>query len=146
MSEQSLSRLAIFSGFSNDQNKLVNSYSIRCRYPKNDVIFEQGEPAESLYILIKGEVGVEFKPYDGPKIIVSYIRPGGVFGWSSALGRSNYTSSAIALKACETICISHHNLLKIFEKDPHTGGILIIRLSGLMPGTLDPGRPALKPD
>lgn len=132
MSEQDFSRLEIFNGMDCNQVDLIRLFSDTCHIPGDTLIFEQGQPAEALYILICGQVRVEYKPYDGPKIVVAQILPGGVFGWSSALGRKSYTSSAIAIEACETVCISQHNLRHIFEKDPATGGILISRLSGVI--------------
>ena len=60
------------------------------------VIFEQGSPANYLYLLIKGEVAIRYKPYDGPPITLTRLRAGDVFGWSAVIGSPNYTSSIIS--------------------------------------------------
>ncbi|MBK7317837.1 cyclic nucleotide-binding domain-containing protein [Candidatus Villigracilis affinis] len=44
--------------------------------PANTTIFEQGEPASYLYLLIKGEVIIRFKPYDTPPITLTRLRAG----------------------------------------------------------------------
>ena len=85
-----------------------------------------------MYILKNGEVAISFKPYDGPPITVSVINSGGVFGWSTALGRDCYTSSSIALADCELFCIAGSRLKCICQEDNETGIILLDRLAGVI--------------
>ena len=132
MYEQDIILLPIFDGFNKAQIDLIKSSINLCRFSEGLVIFEQGNPAVALYILFHGEVLVEYKPYDGPPLTVAHILPGGVFGWSAALGRKNYTSSAITLVASDAGCITCQNLHSIYEKDPETGGILIERFAGVV--------------
>jgi CRP-like cAMP-binding protein len=51
-----------------------------------------------LYVLMDGQVAIRFKPHDGDWLTVTDVQAGGVFGWSAALGRRRYTSSAICLQ------------------------------------------------
>ena len=54
--------------------------------PRDTHVFEQGQLSDYLYILTSGKVIIRYKPYDGPPLTVATIGPGGVFGWSAALG------------------------------------------------------------
>jgi CRP-like cAMP-binding protein len=65
------------------------------------VLFEQGDQAEFLYLVVEGEVSVRYKPEDGPQISVARVRPQGIVGWSAALGNPVYTSSAICSTDCQ---------------------------------------------
>ncbi|HEX7433307.1 MAG TPA: cyclic nucleotide-binding domain-containing protein [Anaerolineaceae bacterium] len=127
-----LAQLTLFHDFSPEQLEQIQSFVEICRFPKDQVIFEQGEQAQHLYIVINGEVVVRFKPYDGPDIIVTHITAGGVFGWSAALGRSAYTSSAITTTTSEFFRFRAKDLHKLCEQNPETGRIILDRLAAVI--------------
>ena len=99
---------------------------------QNEVIFEQGRIAEHLYILLEGEVVVNFKPYDGPQLTVAHIHPGGVFGWSAILGRQVYTSIALAAVDSVAIRMRGEELRSLCEEKPQTGLAILERLAGVI--------------
>lgn len=99
-------------------------------FGKNVVLFKQGQAADMIYILLKGKVVIDYKPYDGPEITVSHIEPGGVFGWSAALGRRSYSSAAVTTTEVEAFCLSRDRLVEIYQQDPETGIILLETLAG----------------
>ena len=105
MFRQDYAQLPIFAGLDGDQISQLSPFLVECSLQKDMVIFEQGPACEYLYILLTGEVAVRYKPYDGPLLAVARIEPGGVFGWSAALGRDVYTSGAVALQ--DSVCLPH---------------------------------------
>jgi CRP-like cAMP-binding protein len=129
MIRQDYAQLSLFTDLDIKQIRQLSPFLIERQYPKDYVIFEQGQPAENLYILQAGEVVVRYKPYDGPPLDVSRIIPGRVFGWSSALRRDIYTSDAIALQDCAAFCIRGSNLQVICANYPETGKALLERLA-----------------
>jgi CRP-like cAMP-binding protein len=96
------------------------------------VIFKQGEPANFLYILIKGTVAIHYKPYDGSSIILTRLRDGDVFGWSAVVGSGNYTSSILSETAIESVRIKGNNLQSLIRRQPETGKILVDRLANIV--------------
>jgi CRP-like cAMP-binding protein len=100
--------------------------------PANIVIFEQGTPPTYLYLLIKGEVAIRYKPYDGPPIILTHLHDGDVFGWSAVVGSPHYTSSIISETEVMAIRIQGIHLLKLFRDSPETGKIVMDRLAGIV--------------
>ncbi|MCC6148263.1 MAG: cyclic nucleotide-binding domain-containing protein [Anaerolineaceae bacterium] len=103
-----------------------------CQFAVDHVIFEQGQKAEYLYVLLKGEVVIRYKPYDGPPLVIARIKPGGVFGWSSALGRETYTSAAVATLESIAYRISARQVAWLCELFPRTGVILLQRLANVI--------------
>lgn len=132
MLRQDLAQLSIFSGLSDDQISQLTPYMVECAYHKDQTIFDQGQRADHLYILLTGEVVVNYKPYDGPPLTVARIEPGGVFGWSAALGRELYTSGAVAVQESLAYRIRGGNLPVICEQHRETGLILLERLAGVI--------------
>jgi CRP-like cAMP-binding protein len=99
---------------------------------EGEVIFEQGDPALHLYLLISGGVAIRYKPYDTPPIVLTRLRDGDVFGWSAVIGSPRYTSSAISDSRIDAIRIHRKDLWNLLTNEPETGKILIDRLAQIV--------------
>jgi CRP/FNR family cyclic AMP-dependent transcriptional regulator len=132
MVNQDFTYLACFSGLEPQKMRLINPLLDMCSYEPDEIIFEQGDLAAFVYILLKGEVQIRYKPYDGPPLNVALIREQGVFGWSAALRRSSYSSGASALVKCEVIRIRGEKLRTLCEVHPDVGGSLLERMAGMI--------------
>lgn len=129
MSGDYFNLLPVFQGLTKAQLDIIRPLARVQRLTAGRMIFQQGEQARNLYILIIGEVTIRYKPYDGPALVVAQIRAGGVFGWSAALGHVLYTSSAtceVDGKACR---INNNDLRALCEKHPDTGSVILDRLA-----------------
>jgi len=132
MFSQDYARLSIFAGLDGEQISQLSHFIEECQFPKDYVIFEQGQPANRLYILLSGEVIIRYKPYDGPPLLVARVEPGGVFGWSAALRRDIYTSGAETVQESVAYCIRGENLNTLCNEYPQTGKIFLERLAGVI--------------
>ena len=129
MFRQEYSGLAIFRGLKDSQVRALSPFLDEITMREGDVIFNQGDPACCLYILLEGEVTVRYKPYDGPPLTVARIQAGEVFGWSSALGREVYTSNAEAVRDGRAYRICADSLKHLCDRDPESGQVLLERLA-----------------
>jgi CRP-like cAMP-binding protein len=132
MSTVNFKKIPLFNDLSPTQQELLRPLFYPCDYYADSVIFEQGNPAEFLYIVIVGEVVVNFKPDDGPPINVACVTPGGVVGWSAALGSRRYTSSAVSTAYTQLLRVRGSDLRTLCEQHPNTGIIILDRLAGVI--------------
>ena len=132
MYRQDLFDLPVFHGFTSEQLDELSAVMQVCEFAGKRVVFEQGQAAEHLYILVSGEVHIQYKPYDGPPLLVARIMPGGVFGWSAALGRRVYTSGATVIEPSTALRMSSYQLSHLCECSPQTGIEFLERLAGLI--------------
>ncbi|HZU87601.1 MAG TPA: Crp/Fnr family transcriptional regulator [Anaerolineaceae bacterium] len=132
MYRQDWNQPSVFDGLSREQLRSLDPILHPCQFPADLVVFEQGAPAKYLYLLLAGEVMIQYKPYDGPSLTVARIFPGGVFGWSAALGRQAYTSAAITAQPSETYRIRGSDLRNLCERVPETGAIFLDRLASVI--------------
>lgn len=127
----SLEHVTLFAQLSDSQRKTLSALFTLVEYPAGTRIFNQGELAEYLYVLVEGEVAIQYKPYDGPELTVSTIQPGGIFGWSAALGSSTYTSSAAArLAPTQVLRMRGADLQHLCSQNPEVGMLLLEALAG----------------
>ena len=127
-----LGRLAFFEGMSTAELELLMPYFKTHFYPADTVVFEQGDFAEYLYLVVTGEVIIRYKPDDGPAMTVTHVCPGGVFGWSAALGNVTYTSAAVCASDSEVLRVRGLDLRALCERHPEVGRIILNRLAAVI--------------
>jgi CRP/FNR family cyclic AMP-dependent transcriptional regulator len=93
--------------------------------PAGTAIFEQGEPAHYLYLILQGEVEMRYKPYDGPPLTITSLPEGSIIGWSAVVGNATYTSGAVCKEDCQTIRMTGRDLHRLCAKEPKAGRIIL---------------------
>jgi len=132
MDSELLTRFALIEDFSDDQVEALRPIIEDIRFDTDQVIFNQGDPADYLYFVLDGRVSIRFKPEDGPVLTVSEVDRGEVFGWSSALGSHRYTSSAICSECGLFIRLEGEDLKNLCQEHPETGILILNRLAGVI--------------
>jgi CRP/FNR family cyclic AMP-dependent transcriptional regulator len=131
MYSRRLGKLPLFQGFDETILTQLGPLTEMVHYPSGVVVFSQGEFADYLYILRRGEVSIHYKPYDGTDYILVTVHAGGVFGWSSALSHELYSSSAIAKRASDALRLPGRQLQRLCDRYPESGCIFLERLASL---------------
>ena len=126
---ESLPPIPLFQDLEPAQTALLKPLFEHFACTPETVIFEQGSPASYLYLLLKGDVVIRYKPYDGPPIILTRLRAGDVFGWSAVIGSLNYTSSLVSETRIECVRIKGIDLRALIREYPETGKIIVDRLA-----------------
>lgn len=121
--------IPLFQGLPPVQTSLLQYLFEDFSCPPGTTIFEQGKPAEYLYLILKGRVEIHYKPYDGPPLVLTRLNEGDVFGWSAVTGTSKYRSTIVSETYVEAIRIHGRDLWKLVENQPETGRIIFNRLA-----------------
>jgi CRP/FNR family cyclic AMP-dependent transcriptional regulator len=125
-------KLTFFQGLSPAQLAHLRPLFELCDCPPAMAIFAQGSPAIYLYIVVAGEVLVEFKPYDAPPMVIARVKPGGVFGWSAALGNQAYTSGAMSTTYTQVLRVQGEDLRDLCENNQDIADIILRRLADVI--------------
>ncbi len=132
MSEDEFQKLPLFTGLDPAQIDMLRPIFALCQFEADTLLFDQGGPADNLYLVISGEVVVNFKPDDGPAITVARIHPGSVVGWSAALGSQAYTSAATCATPTTLLRVRSTDLRKLCVQDSELSAIMMDRLASLI--------------
>lgn len=122
----------IFQDLNEKERDLLRPLFTFCDGGVGNLLFEQGELAEYLYLVVEGQVSVRYKPEDGPELVVSNVRPGGVVGWSAILGNRAYTSGAICTCQSKLLRVRGYELRELCDRHPETGVIILERLAAVI--------------
>ena len=132
MSSNVFDNPSFFQGLDNAEGTELRSLFVPSQEPAGTILFEQGDIAEFLYLVLTGEVSVRYKPEDGPALTLARVRPEGVVGWSAALGSPFYTSSAVCNVDSEMIRVRGSDLRQFCEQYPVTGALVLERLAAMI--------------
>ena len=121
--------IPLFQGFSDRQINLLTPLFQAYACPEDTAIFEQGNKADYLYMILHGTVEVRYKPYDGPPIVLTRLKAGDVVGWSAVIGSPVYTSGARSTSPVEALRIRGRDLEWLCREHPNTGSTILDRLA-----------------
>ena len=129
MSDDIFDQIPQFKDLNCDQRDLLRPLFLPVDCYTGTSLFEQGDPAEYLYLVVVGEVVISYKPDDGPAILVARVRPGGIVGWSAALGSRSYTSGATCEGYTQMLRLRGEDLRNLCNEHPETGILILERLA-----------------
>jgi CRP-like cAMP-binding protein len=94
------------------------------------ILFFEGEPAIHFYTLIKGSVRIKAGEAGRGMFVLNHT--GESFGWSSLVGRGQYSATAECLAPTLVARFHHQDFEKICEKYPVDGRMFMKKLAGLL--------------
>ena len=97
---------------------------------EREILFDAGDPANHFYVLIKGRVKLSLGK-DGP-VVYTAKHPGEVIGWSSLVGREDYSASAECTQSTKLLKFDRDSFIKILEKNPANEALLFKRLAEML--------------
>lgn len=132
MSTDAFEQLSLFRGLSAEQLNALRPLFVPYDCHAGTVLFEQGEPADNLYLVISGEAIIRYKPEDGDPLTIARIRSGGVVGWSAAIGRRKYTSAAFCTEYTRMLRIRAADLQALRQRCPEVSSLILERLASIV--------------
>jgi CRP-like cAMP-binding protein len=120
----------IFRGINTSFVKKIMNISTTESHEHGDLLFQQGDPANQFYILLKGRIKLILGESGQAVYVVSHA--GEAFGWSSLIGRETYTASAECMTEARLLRFEQEKILKILEKDPANGLVFFKRLADIL--------------
>jgi CRP-like cAMP-binding protein len=93
------------------------------------IIFHEGKPANTFYLIVKGKVELETPLLGCDAVPIQTLGPGEVLGWSWLLPPYEYHYSARAVEATEAIALDGRALRGRCEEDHDLGYELMKRFA-----------------
>jgi CRP-like cAMP-binding protein len=144
-----LDTFGFFRGVDHSQREAIARCGEVLQSPSETTVFRKGDPADTLYGLLEGEVeltlvfedrllkpDIRYEEADRSRIEVlqkpvrvARVTPGQVFGWSALLRNQPRSLTAATVQDCRLIVLNGDCLHEVFEKDAALGYTLCRRLS-----------------
>jgi CRP-like cAMP-binding protein len=120
----------IFGSLSKDFVKEIMKTSETGSFQAGELLFQEGNPADWFYILLKGRVKLSLGQTGQVVYVVS--NAGEAFGWSSLVGRPSYSASAECVTATKLLKFDKEKFQNIVEKDTANGLTLFKSLAAIL--------------
>lgn len=105
----------------------------RVSYDEGALIYDVGDRADDIYIIVSGRVEHALEPGAQARRPVKILGTGNVFGWAALLEKYPHRlAKALCQDATEVIRINGDELLRLLESDPDTGDVVMSRFATMI--------------
>ena len=113
-------------GLEGEARQAVLRRAVRRRYRKGETVFHEGDPGDTLHMLVKGFVAVRVTTMQGETGTLSVLGAGDFFGEQALLAPDSYrTASVIALDQVETMTLGIRHFDELRHIDPRVDRLLV---------------------
>jgi len=146
ISPELLRRYPFFAPFTSEQLKQIAMISEEATASAGEILFEECQPADSLYLLIEGSIDLFYtakgkilpaEKKAQKELAVGEINPGEIFGISALIDPYELSASARASKPSRYIKINAPGLRKLFGENPIAGYLAMQQVSKALMERLD---------
>jgi len=127
-----LSDLKFFALLDDEDRRMLGAVIDTRLVSKGRILFEKGDPGESLFIVRTGSIELFITSVTGEKIVLTVAEGGDLFGELSLSDQKARTATAVALDDSELIVMTRSNLLLFFKRKPDAALDLIAALGTII--------------
>jgi CRP/FNR family cyclic AMP-dependent transcriptional regulator len=106
----------------------VNGGRTIASYQAEQVVYQQGTPADSVFYIQKGKAKVTVISEQGKEAVVALIGVGDFFGEGCLGGQAMRMSTVIALTECVIVRMEKENITRVIHKEPAFAELFIAHL------------------
>lgn len=125
---QRLKTLPLFAGLTPRELKIVDALMHQRRFLAGEIVFDEGEEGQALYILLSGTVTVT-RSIDGVRETVAELSSGSFFGDLALLDNTPRSGQIRAKEACEMAVFFRADFLALMEIDARIGYKISLQLA-----------------
>jgi len=115
----------LFRGLPQDEVKRLVAVAQRRRFARSEVVFHQGDPADTLHLILRGHFAARLDSELGDTITVSVHGPGDAFGELALLDLEEKRSTTVAaLEAGETYAVHQEDFTRLRAHYPSVNDVL----------------------
>ena len=119
---------------------VLAQYASEREFEVDGSVFRYGEPAETFYQVLDGEIAVEVAAIEGPPLELQRLGPGALLGWSWLIPPYRWNFQARARTRARVIEFDGKAIRERCEQDPRLGYEILKRFTRLMSERLEEAR------
>jgi len=113
-----LRKSELFQAFEPDDMARIVGEASRHGLPRGGVVFDEGEPADRMFVVRSGRVAISKRSPDGKESIVALMEPGDLFGEMSLFDGEHRSAGARALEPSELVVVPYAPLTSVLGERP----------------------------
>lgn len=130
-----LARSDLFSAFDEPALRALAEGARPLRCDRNQVIFNEGDDAEELFVVRSGRVAIGRQAPDGRESLVALMEPGDLFGEMPLFDQGDRSASARALESSELLALPYRGVRQALDARPELLWEVVSLLAGRIRST-----------
>lgn len=126
-----LVNIGVFEHLSEDDRASLSDVVDEVEVKAGQTLFEAGDPGDSLFIVVKGEIELFIKDTAGQKIVLHTAQRGDMFGELAMLDSGPRTATALVLEDSEVLVLDRDDLMLLFQRKPEAALHMLASLGSL---------------
>ena len=98
------------------------------RYEEGQVLFSQGDPADSVFYILHGKVKVTVVSQQGKEAVVAILAQDEFFGEGCLTGQPLRMATASAIADCKVMCVEKQAMIRVLHDEPKFSETFIAHL------------------
>ena len=140
ISPEILRRYPYFASISDESLKAIAMMAEEKTVPAGTHLFGEGDPADTLNIIAKGEVDIQYVLGSGERRTVDTLVDGDLLVWSALVEPYKATAVGTTTKETRLVVIEGKRLRALCDKDPMVGYRLMTEVAKLLAHRLEGAR------
>ena len=87
-------------------------------YPAGELIFLQGDDADSVFYLRRGKVKLTVTSMHGKEAVIAVLKADEFFGEGCLIGQPQRLATAVAMTECDTMQVGKAEMLRVLHNEP----------------------------
>lgn len=129
MYKQAIKNVPLFSELTDQELNLLAASGSRQKFRDKNVIFQEGDSGEVLFIILSGKVKVLLTGKNGQEFILSHLGPGNFFGEMAILESAPRSASVITAEPSEFFLLGRKELKELLTNHPDIAMKILKNLS-----------------
>ena len=118
----------VFGALADDELDRLVAYGRRIRHPAGRVIFQKGDPGDSLMVVLSGRIKIGTLSPDGREAVLGFIEPCRSFGEIALLDGKPRSADATAVTPVELFVLHRADVMSFIERHPG----IALRIIGML--------------
>jgi CRP/FNR family transcriptional regulator, cyclic AMP receptor protein len=114
-----LRNISLFKNLSNESLQMVESHTQRKKLTKGVLLFHEGDPKNSLFIILSGEIRVFLTNHQGKEYTINALSSGDYFGELALIDGSRRSANIMASSDCLLMVLSSQSFNQCLQDNPH---------------------------
>ncbi len=132
-----LQNIPLFSALSQEDLEAISSHAVAKNYPKGNIVINEGDHSDSLYVILAGKVKVFLTDEHHKEVIVDIQRAGDYFGELALLDEAPRSTSVMTMEPCTFLVVSKGALERCLANNPKVALNLIKDLAQRLRATTE---------
>ena len=97
----------------------------RRKFARKEVVFHEGDPGDTLHLIVKGHVAVRITTPLWDEGILRLLGPGQIFGELALIDPAPRVASVVAVDQCETLALHRDHVTTLRQEHPAVDDLLL---------------------